>query len=127
MNRQKRWVLLAHTGLLEDPENVHFDLLLEDRNGCRSWRLEAIPVLDGPAQSTIPLPVHRLAWLDISGQEVSGGRGWARRVFAGFFYGELPKDERDPVQIELSSKEMIGNLEIRDCLCKLSSVESSFK
>ena len=78
-----RFVLLEHTGHPDDPAGLHYDLLLEDGDSCRTWRLAAIPVGGGEPVVAEPLPPHRLAWLDIEAAEVSGGRGLARRVDAG--------------------------------------------
>ncbi len=125
MTKKSRWALLEHSEFSRDSNGIHFDLLLEDIDGCRTWRIEKIPVLDGPSQTVIPLPVHRLKWLDISEGEVSGGRGWARRVFAGKFLGKLSSNTSDPVQIELSSLPLVANLEIRDGWCKLFSLSST--
>ena len=125
MNGPSRWILLRHIGSPDDPKGIHFDLLLEDRQGCRSWRLEDLPLLDGPSQKASPLPMHRLDWLEHLDGEVSGGRGWASRVMAGFFLGALPRNDLDPVQIQLHSKGMMGNLEIKNFLCTLSSFTGS--
>jgi len=65
-----RFVLLEHTGHPDDPAGRHYDLLLEEPEACRTWR---------------PLPPHRLVWLDTLAGEVSGGRGFARRVDAGTY------------------------------------------
>ena len=78
-----RFVLLEHTGHPDDPAGRHFDLLLEEPEACRTWRLAAIPVAGGQAVAAEPLPPHRLAWLETIAGEVSGGRGFARRVDAG--------------------------------------------
>lgn len=80
-----RFVLLEHTGHPDDPAGRHFDLLLEEPEACRSWRLAAIPEAGGEPVAAAPLPPHRLAWLDIEAGEVSGGRGFARRVDAGTY------------------------------------------
>ncbi len=125
MNARSRWILLQHFGSPDDPKGMHFDLLLEDKNGCRSWRLEHIPILDGPAQKVFPLPLHRLDWLEHSQGEVSGGRGWVNRVMSGRFVGDLPKNDLEPFKVELHSNAVLGNLEINNCLCTLSSVTSS--
>ena len=125
MNVPKRWILLQHVGSPDDPKGMHFDLLLEDKDWCRSWRLESIPVLDGPSLSVSPVPVHRLEWLDHLDGQVSRARGWATRVMAGFFVGELPKNHLDPVQIELHSNGLLGALEINNFMCTLCSVPSS--
>ena len=78
-----RFVLLEHTGHPDDPAGRHFDLLLEEPDACRTWRLVEIPAAGGASVVAEPLPPHRLAWLDIEAGEVSGGRGFARRVDAG--------------------------------------------
>jgi hypothetical protein len=78
-----RFVLLEHTGHPDDPTGRHYDLLLEEAEACRTWRLAEIPEAGGEAVAALPLPPHRLAWLEIEAGEVSGGRGFARRVDAG--------------------------------------------
>ena len=75
-----RFVLLEHTGHPDDPAGRHYDLLLEETAACRTWRLDEIPTVGGPAVAATPLPDHRLDRLE---GEVSGGRGVARRVDAG--------------------------------------------
>ena len=125
MSAQKRWILLEHKGAPDDPLGIHFDLLVEDEQACRTWRLSKIPVLDGPAQQVILLPAHRLEWLDRLSGEVSGGRGWTRRVMGGFFLNDLPKNHSDPLQIEIYSQCIVGKLTIKNCLCKLCSVHGS--
>jgi hypothetical protein len=80
-----RFALLEHTGHPDDPAGRHFDLLLEEPEACRTWRLAEIPVAGGEAVAAVPLPPHRLAWLDILAGEVSGGRGFARRLDAGTY------------------------------------------
>ncbi|MFM7136074.1 MAG: hypothetical protein ACKO1M_03255 [Planctomycetota bacterium] len=80
-----RFVLLEHTGHPDDPAGRHFDLLLEEPDACQTWRLAEIPVAGGEPVAATPLPPHRLAWLDNLAGEVSGGRGFARRVDAGTY------------------------------------------
>ena len=74
-----RFVLLEHTGHPDDPAGRHYDLLLEEPDACRTWRLAELPVAGGEPVVALPLPPHRLAWLDTLAGEVSGGRGFARR------------------------------------------------
>jgi hypothetical protein len=80
-----RFVLLEHTGHPDDPAGRHYDLLLEEPDACRTWRLAEVPVAGGEPVAATPLPPHRLAWLDTLAGEVSGGRGFARRVDAGTY------------------------------------------
>ena len=78
-----RFALLEHVGAPDDPAGRHFDLLLEAGPACRTWRLMVVPAAGGDAVVAIELPPHRLEWLDRLAGEVSGGRGFARRVDAG--------------------------------------------
>ncbi len=78
-----RFALLEHTGHPDDSVGRHYDLLLEDGASCRTWRLAEIPAPGGGPVAAERLPPHRLEWLDTLAGEVSGGRGFARRVDAG--------------------------------------------
>lgn len=84
-----RFVLLEHTGAPDDPAGRHYDLLLEAGEACRTWRLTEMPVANGPPVTAVELPPHRLAWLDHLAGEVSGGRGFARRIAAGTYHVSL--------------------------------------
>ena len=121
MNKQKRWVILEHIGAPDDPVGRHFDLLLEDGNSCRAWRLTTMLVVDGPVLEAAPLPPHRLEWLEIKTGLVSGDRGLAKQVMAGLFYGSLPKMEGEALFVELSRNGLIGSLEIINGSCQLRS------
>ncbi|MFM8415444.1 MAG: hypothetical protein ACKOCX_12055 [Planctomycetota bacterium] len=101
-----RFVLLEHTGHPDDPAGRHYDLLLEEADACQTWRLAEIPVAGGAAVAALPLPPHRLAWLDIEAGEVSGGRGFARRVAAGAYE---PGDGGD---LTLAGRPLAGRLRL---------------
>jgi hypothetical protein len=112
-----RFVLLEHTGAPDDPAGLHYDLLLEQGEHCRTWRLAEIPEPDGPEVVASELPPHRLAWLDHEAGEVSGGRGFARRIDAGT-YEPAARPEPDPnpraaVEVTLQGQRLAGTLELR--------------
>ena len=86
----RRWVILEHRVSKDIITGRHFDLLLEEKNACRSWRMETIPFCDGPAVTVIPLDPHKLYWLEVNESAVSGDRGWAKRIDGGYFVGCLP-------------------------------------
>ena len=106
-----RFVLLEHTGHPDDPSGRHYDLLLEAAEACRTWRLADIPVAGGPPVAATPLPAHRLVWLDRLEGNVSGGRGFARRVNAGS-YTRLTESTASPEVVELQSETLSGRLSI---------------
>jgi hypothetical protein len=80
-----RFIILEHTSAPDDPAGRHYDLLLEDGDACRTWRLAELPVPGGPAVAAVELQPHRLAWLDHEAGAVSGGRGFARRIDGGTY------------------------------------------
>ncbi|WP_320666620.1 hypothetical protein [Prochlorococcus sp. MIT 1307] len=125
MDKQNHWVLLEHTCAPDDPLGVHFDLLLEDKGFCRSWRLLTFPALGLPAQKVVALPPHRLAWLEIQEADLTKGRGKVRRLIGGIYLGELPDDDIHPIRIRLHSNEIVGTLEIKNSLCQLFSLSES--
>ncbi len=115
----KRWILLQHTLSKESLQDLHFDLLLEDREFCRTWRLPSIPLVNGPKVEAIPLPPHKLHWLERNESAVSGDRGWAKRIFSGKFYGSLPQDKYAFISIEISSSNLSGRLQLGNNLCQI--------
>ncbi len=121
MSKKNRWVVLKHIESLYDLQNFHFDLLLEDRYSCRSWRLKEIPELDGPKLQIFSIKPHDLSWLSTAGRNVSGNRGYAFPVKQGFFLGELSKLESRSFQINCVG-DITGILEISNNYCCLRSI-----
>tara|TARA_B100001996_G_scaffold112572_1_gene85239 strand:- start:1006 stop:1470 length:465 start_codon:yes stop_codon:yes gene_type:complete len=117
----QRWVILRHILSKDSLEGCHFDLLLEDGDFCRTWHLKNMPRVNGPSVEVTLIAPHKLHWLDREECEVSGGRGWAKRVEKGYFDGSLPRNEDDLVSIEINSSRLSGRLEIGRKLCKLIS------
>ena len=114
-----RFSLLRHTDAPDDPSGCHYDLLLEDGDRCRTWRLARIPLADGSPQMATALPAHRLVWLEPRSAAVSGGRGWAERVMAGRYRGMLPADHQLPVELTLVDGDLQGQLTIKNGVCWL--------
>lgn len=114
-----RFVLLEHTGHPDDPAGRHYDLLLEAAEACRTWRLAEIPAAGGPPVAAIPLPDHRLVWLDRLEGEVSGGRGFARRVDAGAYEWLADEPSESRIEVRLQGETLNGRLTIAADLAKL--------
>ena len=117
-----RWVILEHTGAPDDPQGIHYDLLLEDGLVCRTWRLRKIPILNGPGLEAELLPPHNLVWLDRQDELVSGGRGRARRIFHGFYKGKVSNEFSGLVRVELFGEDLHGILEISENYCLLKTL-----
>lgn len=104
-----RFVILEHVDHPDDPAGLHYDLLLEEGTSCRTWRLAAMPVGgDEPVVAT-PLPPHRLAWLDTESAEVSGGRGFARRIDAGNYAATAGADS-GVLDVTVSGSLVVGRI-----------------
>ncbi len=113
-----RFIILEHTGAPDDPAGRHYDLLLEDGESCRTWRLAALPEVGGPAVETTELAPHRLAWLDHEVGEVSGGRGFARRIDAGTYEPAPSRGiNAGSVAVTLHGDTGSSTLAIRHCAC----------
>ena len=119
--RPYRWVLLRHTGAPDDLRGIHFDLLLEDKDFCRTWRLSDIPLLDGPYVESVYITPHNLHWLDIKEKIVSGNRGVATRIKKGIFLKSLPKIEKSSINLSLTWDNVAVDLVIDENGCRIFS------
>ena len=116
-----KWVLLRHTGAPDDFKGIHFDLLLEDKEFCRTWRLSEIPLLDGPYVDSVYIAPHKLNWLDIQEKVVSGDRGIATRIKKGIFFNSLPNIEKSFINLSLKWENVEGDLVIDQNGCRILS------
>ena len=114
-----RYALLEHTGAPDDPSGCHYDLLLENGEHCRTWRLAHKPAAGEPAQAAVELAPHRLVWLMPRSAAVSGGRGWARGIAHGHYAGALPSDTQAPVRVQLLDGALAGHLRLEEGCCVL--------
>ena len=117
----KRWAILQHTLSKESLEGLHFDLLLEDRAFCRTWRLTSIPIVNGPVVEAVSIASHKLYWLDRQESFVSGGRGWAKRIVCGIYHGSLRSINMNYLSIEIHSNSLNGQLILRKDSCQIFS------
>ncbi len=114
-----RWVLLRHTCSIDDLESIHFDLLLEDKEFCRTWRLSDIPLLDGPYVDSVYIAPHNLYWLEIKEKVVSGNRGVATRIKKGIFWESLPSIENGFINLSLQIDHVKSDLVIDENGCRI--------
>ena len=94
-----RYVILEH-----DHPSLHWDLMLEDGNGLRTWRLAA-PPQPGKFIAATAIFDHRLKYLDYEGP-VSGNRGQVVRWDHGTF--SWLKREEDDLLVELQGLRLRG-------------------
>lgn len=110
-----RFILLEHTGAPDDPAGLHYDLLLEAADACHTWRLAEIPSPGGPAVAAVAIPPHRLVWLDHVAGDVSGGRGFARRIDGGTYEPSLECDAEGAQQNRIHVR-LVGDRSTRPLL-----------
>ena len=89
-----RFVILTH-----DYPHLHWDLLLENGESCRTLRLLTDPGLSATEITAEALPEHRLMYLDYEGP-VSGNRGSVARWDAGSFNWRISQPETCEVILE---------------------------
>ena len=116
-----RWVLLRHTGAPDDIQGIHFDLLLEDKDFCRTWRLSDIPLFDGPSVKYLYIAPHNLYWLDIKEKVVSGNRGIVNRIKKGIFFDPLPSIDNGSINLSLKWDDVEGDLVMDENGCRIFS------
>ena len=119
--RPYRWVLLRHIGAPDDKKGIHFDLLLEDKEFCRTWRLSDVPLVDGPYVDTVYTFPHNLDWLDIQEKRISGNRGVATRIKKGIFLNSLPRLEKTSINLSLRFEDEECDLVIDENGCRIFS------
>ena len=117
--RSYRWVLLRHIGAPDDLKGIHFDLLLEDKDFCRTWRLSHIPVIDGPYVHSHAIAPHKLDWLDVEEKVVSRNRGFVNRVQKGVFLKLVPSFKTSSIKLLLQWEDVECVLVIDENGCKI--------
>ena len=118
--------MLKHIGSPDDIKGIHFDLLLEDKELCRSWRLSDIPILDGPYVDSVYIAPHNLYWLDIEEKVVSGNRGVAKRIKQGVFLQPFPSMESSSINLSLIWDKLEVDLLIDGNGCRILSKKSNY-
>jgi len=121
IKKKNWWVLLRHTGAPDDAKGIHFDLLLEDKQFCRTWRLSDIPLLDGPYVDSVSIPPHDLYWLDVEEKFVSGNRGVATRIKKGIFLQSLPSIDNGFLNLSIQWEGVESHLVIDKYGCRIFS------
>ena len=119
-------MLLRHIGSPDDIKGVHFDLLLEDKDFCRTWRLSDLPLMDGPYVGSVCIAPHKLYWLDIEEKIVSGNRGVAKRIKQGLFVESFPSVESSFINLSLIWDKLEVDLVIDENGCRIFSKKSNY-
>ena len=118
--------MLKHIGSPSDVKGIHFDLLLEDKEFCRTWRLSDIPLLDGNYVDSVCIEPHSLYWLDIQKKVVSGNRGVATRIKQGIFSQSFSSVESSAINLSLIWDNLEVDLVINENGCRILSKKRNY-
>ena len=113
--------MLKHIGSPDDSKGIHFDLLLEDKEFCKTWRLSDIPLLDGPYVDSVCVAPHNIYWLDTEEKVVSGNRGVATMVKKGIFWEALPSINNGFINLSMIWDKLEVDLVIDEHGCRIFS------
>jgi len=114
-----KWVLLEHKVYSENTFNMHYDFLVQDEKDCLTWKFLKIPLLNQASEVIFKQPNHRLVWLLREEYELSGNRGFVKRIDHGIFRNVSDKLEPYGFRFILNGKLMYGLFEISGNSCRL--------
>ena len=116
----RRWVLLEHKVYSDNFVDIHYDFLIEHEKDCLTWKLSEIPSSNKSVVEINRQPNHRLIWLSRSEYELSGNRGFVKRIDQGTFINISFKEDLQELKLILNGYHLKGLFEIKGKFCRLS-------
>ena len=114
-----KWVLLEHKVYSANSFDIHYDFLVENGIDCLTWKFLKIPLLNQDSVEILKQPNHRLVWLSRTEHELSGNRGFVKRIDHGIFKKVSYKLDYEYCQLILDGALLYGLLEISGNSCRL--------
>ena len=115
-----KWVLLEHKVYSGDSFNIHYDFLVENGEDCLTWKFLKIPLLNQASIEIFKQPNHRLVWLSREEHELSGNRGFVKRVDHGIFKDVSVNLDSECFRFILDGELLYGLFEISGNSCRLN-------
>ena len=115
-----KWVLLEHKVYFAKTADIHYDFLVENGIDCLTWKLLKIPLLNQTSLEIFKQPNHRLVWLSRKEHELSGNRGFAKRIDHGTFKSVSDILDSENYRFILDGEVLYGLFEISGNFCRLS-------
>ena len=115
-----KWVLLQHKVYSESSLNIHYDFLVENEIDCLTWKFFKIPLLNQASIEIFKQPNHRLVWLSRIEHELSGNRGFVKRIDHGIFEKVSDKLDSESCRLILDGELLNGLFAISGNTCRLS-------
>jgi len=115
-----KWVLLEHKVSSANSFNIHYDFLVENGIDCLTWKFFKVPLLNQSSIEIFKQPNHRLIWLSRVEHELSGNRGFVKRIDHGRFKKVSDTLDSDNFTFILDGELLNGSFEISGNSCTLS-------
>ena len=115
-----KWVLLEHKVYSANSLDIHYDFLVENGIDCLTWKFFKLPLLNQPSIEILKQPNHRIVWLSRSEHELSGNRGFVKRIDHGIFKNVSHKLHSECFRFILDGELLYGLFEISGNSCRLS-------
>ena len=115
-----KWVLLEHKVYSANSFDIHYDFLVENGIDCLTWKLLNLPILNKASIEIFKQQNHRLVWLSRMEYELSGNRGFVKRIDHGTFKNVSDKLDSDYCKFILDGKLLHGLFEISGNSCRLT-------
>ena len=114
-----KWVLLEHKVYSAKAIDIHYDFLVENGIDCLTWKFLKLPLLNQASIEISKQPNHRLVWLSRIEHELSGNRGFVKRIDYGTFKNVSDKLNSEYCRLILDGELLDGLFEISFNSCKL--------
>ena len=114
-----KWVLLEHTVYSGTSSSIHYDFLIENEIDCLTWKFLKIPLLNQASIEIFKQPNHRLVWLSRKEYELSGDRGFVKRIDHGIFKNVSSEFDPEYYRFILDGDLLCGLFEISGNSCRL--------
>ena len=115
-----KWVLLEHKVYSADSFNIHYDFLVENGIDCLTWKFLKLPLLNQASIEIFKQPNHRLVWLTREDHELSGNRGFVKRIDHGIFKNVSDELDSQYLRFILDGELLYGLFDISGNSCRLS-------
>tara|TARA_B100000945_G_C19989272_1_gene415811 strand:+ start:128 stop:487 length:360 start_codon:yes stop_codon:yes gene_type:complete len=115
-----KWVLLEHTVYSGNSLDIHYDFLVENEKDCLTWKFLKIPLSNQDSVEIFKQPNHRIVWLSREEYELSGNRGFVKRIDHGIFKNVSDKFNSQVFRFILDGELLYGLFEITGNSCRLS-------
>ena len=114
-----KWVLLEHKVYSSNSTDIHYDFLVENGIDCLTWKFLKLPLLNQVSIEISKQPNHRLLWLSRLEHELSGHRGFVKRIDHGIFKNVSDKLDSEFYRFILDGELLYGLFEISGNSCRL--------